>query len=112
MVQSIGSLRRKAEFNLLRKRGRKVYGPWFCIYYLTDYYDNYAKIAFSIPRYIGKAVERNRRRRQLRSILNTHKYDLPGGIYLISVNKGVAGVTFKDMQEDIIKAVYRMSVSR
>jgi ribonuclease P protein component len=102
VVKSIIPLSKKTDFNLLRENSFKIRRSWFSLYYLCNSQDaEHAKIAFSIPRYIGTAVERNKKRRQLRSIFNMNKDKLFGGMYLIVVNKNVIKLSFQRLQDDI-----------
>lgn len=111
MVKSIVSLSRKADFDLLRENGCKIRHSWFSLYYLCNYQDtDYAKIAFSIPRYVGKAVERNKKRRQLRSIFSTNKDKLLGGIYLIVVNKNIMKFPFQKLRDDLSSVLSNLHV--
>jgi ribonuclease P protein component len=64
-------------------------------------------VAYSVPRAVGGAVERNRLRRRLRAAVRTVAPELePGGRYLVSAGPAVKELSPTEL-EDALRAVLR-----
>lgn len=59
-------LRKRAEFRRAYDNGRQTRGRWFSLFVLRRDDDGPARFGFTVTRRVGKAVVRNRLRRQLR----------------------------------------------
>ena len=59
------------------------------------------RVAYAIGRNYGNAVQRNRIRRQSRSILRSHANSMPKGRYLIGVVKSTSTTSFSDLEVDL-----------
>ena len=59
------------------------------------------RVAYAIGRNYGNAVQRNRIRRQSRSILRSHASSVPKGRYLIGVLRSTDRRTFSDLEVDL-----------
>ena len=68
-------------------------------------------VAYAIGRKVGGAVERNRCRRRLRSIVAKTVQDLAAGAYLVSVGAGALDMDFKELQERLTRAMRNASES-
>lgn len=77
-------LRRKAEFNLTFRQGRRVPGRHF-IFYWVERDTPGAKLGLAVSRKVGNAVVRNRVKRYLREFYRTHRPALLKDVYLVVV---------------------------
>jgi len=62
---------------------------------------NCPRVAYAIGRGYGNAVQRNRIRRQSRSILQNNASSMPKGRYLIGINKSSPQPRFSDLEIDL-----------
>lgn len=90
-----------------RRRGRS--GPVAVHYEPALPADECRRVAYSVPRRVGKATERNRCRRQLRAVAREAVSDVPPGAYLIGVEPGVRNVSFQELRRRVIEAMQRAS---
>jgi ribonuclease P protein component len=63
------------------------------------------RVAFAIGRKVGNAVERNRIRRQLRTILRELATQLRPGMYLIGVAPTPTQLRFGDLRRTVMQAL-------
>lgn len=88
-------IRERAAFDRLSKNGRRVRaGALWCTYLLDDSAVP-PRVAFSVGRAVGSAVERNRVRRRLRALLQDST--LPPGWYLLGLSAGTAAPSFDEL---------------
>lgn len=73
--------------------------------------DQARRVAYSVPRRVGSAVERNLCRRRLRAVADELAPVLPPGAYLIGVDPGIRGVSFQELRARVIEAMKRASGS-
>jgi ribonuclease P protein component len=110
----IGRVRHRSTFTDLRRRGvRAASGPISVTFAGDLSFDDgrqsppaLARVAFAVPRRVGKAVVRNKVRRRLRAILAETGADrLPPGAYLMAVRPGVDGLTYRELSEHVHRAL-------
>jgi ribonuclease P protein component len=65
-------IRRRSVFDAARNKGRRVNNPWMTLSFLPRDRAESAKVAFLTPKRLGRAVVRNRLRRQMRDIYRRH----------------------------------------
>jgi len=92
-----------------RRRGRS--GPVAVHYEPALPADECRRVAYSVPRRVGRATERNRYRRQLRAVAREVASEVPPGAYLIGVEPGVRNVSFQELRRRVIEAMQRASGS-
>ena len=68
---------------------------------LTDSSVQTAHVGYAIGRNVGGAVQRNRIRRQLRSLLDSRAKQLPAGWYLIGVQPRIASLSWNEIGEAV-----------
>lgn len=73
------SIKRKEDFDLVYQKGRKFSFSFYAVFFVEN---QERKVAFSIPKRIGKAVYRNRRKRILRELFIREFFNLPSGYYV------------------------------
>ena len=94
-VRLIGRVRTRAEFERLRRDGRRVrLEPFWCSH-LSDPSSNPPRVAFAISRAVGNAVTRNRLRRRLRAIMSD--LEIPPGLYLVGCRPTASELSFDQM---------------
>ena len=95
----------KNYFNYIIRNSRYVKDNNFVIYYNHNNEDNhFTHFGISIKNSIGKAVVRNRLKRQTRSIIERNKKLFKKDFdYIIMIRKGCLENTFDSMNESIVK---------
>lgn len=68
MLKKENRLKKRKEFKYIYRKGTKIYSKNLVLIKLDSKYTN-AKIGFSVSNKVGKAVVRNRIKRQLRAII-------------------------------------------
>lgn len=62
------------------------------------------RVAYAIGKRVGKAVVRNRLRRQLRAAVDGVT-DLEPGAYLVAVHPGATGLSYEDLRTKVTTAM-------
>jgi len=70
------------------------------------------RVAYAIGRSYGNAVQRNRIRRQSRSILRSSATRMPKGRYLIGVVKSIPHPSFSDLEVDLKTLISKVDASK
>ncbi len=85
--------------NVLRQRG------WegdYCILYIRPNHGNNSRLAISVSRVVGKAVERNKAKRRLREIFRRMKGQFSQSVDLvIRAKRGIREVGYFDLAYEI-----------
>jgi len=102
--------RQSADFVALR-RGRRIGGRVLWMLYAPDEALSHPRVAFAIGRRAGGAVERNRLRRRLQSILRDRQDQLPPGRYLFGSRQRAGTVNYEAAQADIVHFLERVAPS-
>ena len=93
--------RDRATFEALAGARRQRAGP-VSLRFLTDGSDDPARVAYAIGRRFGTAVERNRARRRLRAAIALDEaLLLPGGAYLVAVERSVMTIPFSTLCDHV-----------
>jgi ribonuclease P protein component len=105
-------LRGRASFAALRRSRRRAHsGPIGVHYDPALPADESRRVAYSVPRRVGKATERNRYRRRLREVAREVVPHVPPGAYLIGVEPGVRNVSFQELRRRVSEAMQQASRS-
>lgn len=102
-------LRRSADFEAVRKRGRSVSGPLVVLAYRPNGLDH-NRYGFAVGRRVGKAVRRNRVKRWLREATRHLHPHLRQGYDLVFIARGRLAeptVTYHDVARDVRRLVER-----
>lgn len=82
---------------------------------LVDPNLSFPHVGYAIGGHIGGAVVRNRLRRRLRTIVNTHESDLAPGWYLLGVSIPVRTYGYAQLESNVrrlIQAIQARSVQK
>jgi len=100
---------RKAFAELRRSKRRAWSGPVRVQFLPAGEADETRRVAFAVPRKVGTAVERNRCRRRLRSVVLETATLLPAGSYLVGIDKAVRDLPFQELRTRVTEAMHRAS---
>lgn len=96
-----GRLRSKREFDRVFQEGRSVANRWFALYCAPA--EGEDKVGIVISRRIGKAVTRNRLRRQVREIIRADFVAPTTGHHFIVIARRVAaGGAFREIRDGLV----------
>lgn len=110
MEGRVEPLKGRAAFQALRRSRRRARsGPVAVQYEPALPADQSHRVAYSVPRKVGKAVDRNRHRRRLRAIAREAAPSLPPGAYLIGLEPDVRNVSFQELRRRVVEAMERAS---
>ena len=108
----IGRVRDRTTFAALRSQGVRARSGPFTVTFVPDALapappgSPPARVAFAVPRRVGRAVDRNLIRRRIRSILGDLPQDrLPVGAYLIAVRPGATPLSFSELSDHVDRAL-------
>ena len=85
------------EFQELIKKGKKEKTRFFVIHYKNNNY-NYNRYGISVGKKIGKAVTRNKIKRQIKSILSKNKLNYSKD-YVIIVRKEILSIKYFEIKK-------------
>lgn len=105
-------LRRRNDFDRVYRRGAVRPGPAFVLYCKSNG-GQAVRIGFSVSKKYGKAVQRNRIKRQLRhAAAELKSLFLPDCDYVFVVRQGAAGLTYQQLRAEMARAVESLSPGR
>lgn len=95
-------VKKNDEFNDIINTGKYLKNRFYNIYY-KDGNTDFPKFGIAVSKKIGHAVERNKIKRQLRSLIDQHKnlFAKPNN-YIIMVRKGVKELSYSEMEEQFV----------
>lgn len=97
----------RATFAAVRRSGIQVRTTDLLLRHLPDPDGEFPRVAFTIPRKVGGAVERNRIRRRLRSILTDRLREgrMPTGATVFIIHPGCATMTYTQLREQVTEVL-------
>ena len=104
----------RATFELLRTQARRArVGPVSVAFCPADQADEamVARVAYSVGKKAGGAVQRNRLRRRLRASVAEISPGLVPGAYLVSVRTEAAALPFEKLRETVAQAICKVTKS-
>ncbi|MFB4316429.1 ribonuclease P protein component [Actinomadura sp. 21ATH] len=113
MLPSGNRMRRRDEFTLAVRRGRRAGRPTVVVHLLRrdDVPDGEADplVGFIVARTVGNAVVRNRARRRLRHLVRDHLHRLPrGSLLVVRANPAAGAARNDDLAADLESALDRL----
>ena len=101
-MKKVNTVKRNIEFNRIIKDNKPFKYKNYIIYVERKQNDNY-HFGLSVGKKIGNAVTRNKYKRRLRNIIDKKSY--PNNFNcIIIVTKGILDISYKEMEEDLLKA--------
>jgi ribonuclease P protein component len=76
-------VRRRAEFTVAVRRGRRVGSRGLVVHVANDHGERPARAGFVVGRSLGNAAARNRLRRRLRHLIAARLAELPAGMLIV-----------------------------
>ena len=110
-MQKCYRIKKSQEIEQVMKKGRSRANPYFIVYkYAKNDNDNF-RIAISVGKKIGKAVERNKVKRYIRNVTTEHKHEMnPNYDYFVIARKGVKDLDYVTFKENIEKLYKKMNI--
>lgn len=110
MLQSGHRMRRRDEFTLAVRRGRRAGRPSVVLHLLRrDEVDADPVAGFIVARTVGNAVVRNKVRRRLRHLVRDRIDSLPrGSLLVVRANPPAASADFDQLAADLGSALDRL----
>lgn len=96
-------VKKNEEFNDIINSGRYIRNRFYNIYY-KDGDSDYPKFGLAVSKRMGKAVKRNKIKRQLRTLIDQHKNLFSKRYnYIIMVRGGVKDLTYQEMEIQLVQ---------
>ena len=100
-------VKKNTDFNDIINTGKYLKSYCYNIYY-KDGAALYPKFGIAVSKKYGNAVERNKVKRQVRSLIDSHKNLFANGKnYIIMIRKGVKKLTYAEMEQDLVKLLQK-----
>jgi ribonuclease P protein component len=119
VVGAIGRVQHRATFLDLRRYGTRAASGPLTVTFVADAaprpgtearHPARTRVAFAVPRRVGKAVVRNRVRRRLRAVFaEADPTRAPAGAYLVAVRPGVADLSYRELSEHVHRALSKIA---
>jgi len=98
-------LLRHKDFELVYKRGKRHFTANMTLFYLRRADTEGARFGFTLPKFLGGAVERNRIKRRLREAVRLHARMIAPVDIVINPKKSALRVRFAELESDIQRAM-------
>ena len=104
-------VKKNDDFNDIINTGKCLKSYYYNIYY-KDINSLYPKFGIAVSKKYGNAVERNKVKRQVRSLIDHYKNLFSNGKnYIIMIRKGVKALTYSEMEQDLVKLLQKGNVN-
>lgn len=100
-MKKINIVKSNEDFNDIIKNGKVLKNKYYVIYYIDNRQDKY-KVGIAIPKKIGKAVIRNKLKRQIKSILDNNKEKLKKIDYIIIARSQILEIDYKQKEKELV----------
>ena len=99
-------IKKSNDFTNIIKKGKKIKNKYFSIYYIENSKTLYG---ISVPTKTGKAVVRNKIKRQVKNIIDNNKNYIQNNYnYVIIIRKEILSLSYKDIEKELIDLFKRM----
>lgn len=109
-MKKINILKKSYDFDRIIKKNKPIKYKYFIVYMENGTNDLY-KFGISVGKKIGNAVNRNKLKRQIKSILDKKLYKNNFNCIII-VGKGVKYVDYKTLENDLFTLVYKLNITK
>jgi len=100
-------LRKTADFDRAYSEGKRIAGSYAVLFFCPSP-SGRTRLGLSVSKKIGKAVARNRVKRLLREVFRLDKHKVKKGYDILLVaREGVAGLSFRQVEEVVIELFRR-----
>lgn len=104
-------IRKKKDFLLIFKDGKRHRGKAFNLIYLSNNL-SFSRLAIVVSRKVGNSVERNKIKRNMRDLFRQNKKLLSVHVDMIIIpNNKILGLSLSDLKKEYFKAVASISQS-
>lgn len=100
-------IKKNFEFTNIINKNQKYGNQYFSIYVSKSNLNHY-RFGISVPKKIGKAVVRNKIKRQIKSILKSNKNYFKVIDYVIIVKKGLLDLNYQVIKNKLISLLFNL----
>ncbi len=103
-MKRIETIKDKKEFNNIIRKGKYIKNDYFVLYSIVNNDNLINKYGIAISNKVGKAVIRNKLKRQIRSIIDNNKnlFKIKGN-YIIMVRKSCLNAPYQALEKALIE---------
>jgi ribonuclease P protein component len=99
---------RSSEFRKIYDTGVRSSGPLFAAFVLASPESEGARLGVTVPRAIGRAVERNRIKRRLREAFRLGRHEIGGWDIVLNPRRALLKASFEEIQQALGKVMERV----
>ena len=93
------------KFNYIINKGKYIKNNYFVIYIMKSENEK-PNFGIAVGTKIGKAFQRNKYKRQIRSIIDNNKFIFPkNNDYIIIMKKACANLKYQEMQKELVSLI-------
>ena len=108
MLSKISTIKKRADFLLIKNLGKKYKSNCFIIEKLLDKnLKNNIRVGYTVTKKVGNAVKRNKAKRIMRILANKnfHKYGQLNHSYVLIAKKSIFEYTFEELNTEFIELI-------
>ena len=108
-MDKLHTVKKSKDFSNVIHNGVFFKNNCYVIYYKDNDLDKY-RFGISVSKKLGKAVERNKYKRQLRFIIDKYKKNYQNGTdYIIIIRNGYVGLDFESKEKDFVYLINKIN---
>lgn len=105
-MKKIEIIKSSREYTEIINNSKSKKSKYFSIYYRDNNDKN--RYGITVPTKTGTAVIRNKIKRRIKNIIDDNKNTIQSGLdYVIIVKKGILDLTYKEMEDELLKLIKR-----
>ncbi|MBQ7603240.1 MAG: ribonuclease P protein component [Clostridia bacterium] len=109
MLNAKNRLKKRKEFGYIYKHGTKVYGQHLCVFFVSSKIQT-PRIGISVGNKVGKAVVRNKLKRQIRHIMREYVPKIKNINLIILVYPEIITQDYQTLRQNIFKTLQKAKV--
>ena len=103
-MKKIEIIKSSREYTEIINNSKSKKSKYFSIYYRDNNDKN--RYGITVPTKTGTAVIRNKIKRRIKNIIDDNKKTIQSGLdYVIIVKKGILDLTYKEMEDELLKLI-------
>lgn len=103
-MKKIEIIKTSQEYTEIINSCKNKKNKYFSIYYRKNNKSN--RYGITVPKKTGTAVQRNKIKRRIKNIIDNNKKVVHNGYdYVIIIRKGILELTYKEMEEELLKLI-------